>query len=307
MRFIESTMLGDVFFSQRNTSLLGALVLAFALGGCDGSGETTTETTSTTSTGASGGGGSGGSTGGMGGAGGMAGSGGGGSMEIEPDWSCIGSVTYPTPAGATAVMTPTYKDFLTDAPLEAITINACAKDDIDCATPLDTQTTDAQGMASVTVPLGATGFDGFLELSSPELAWLAFTTKPVTSDLAFESGLVKKSGLNALAALSNATLDPERGVLVLNVEDCGKGGRSGVIFEVSTLGAGDKITYVKDGLPNKNAVETDGGGLAVVINAPIGPTTVTSKVKADGKTIATHEVFVRNDSTITSIFMTPAP
>ena len=49
-----------------------------------------------------------------------------------------------------------------------VDLDVCATDDVDCSDPLATGTTDDSGEAIVTVPLGATGFDGYVRWAEEE-------------------------------------------------------------------------------------------------------------------------------------------
>ena len=49
--------------------------------------------------------------------------------------------------------------------VDGVTLRGCAKTDDMCASPLDTQTSDANGIAKMHVPLGTTGFDGYVDFA----------------------------------------------------------------------------------------------------------------------------------------------
>src|SRR5690242_15969470 len=128
------------------TIVLGAGLLL----GC-GDGETSSTGSSASS-----------SSGGMG----EGGAGGGGQ---SADWSCLGMVTPPMPAGAMAGVTMILGLHPDSAPLKGADVKACAKGDPMCAAPVDEQMSNDQGMVTLTVPTGTDGFDGHIDVSSPAI------------------------------------------------------------------------------------------------------------------------------------------
>ncbi len=265
-------------------------------------GATATTTTSATTTGG---------TGGAGGAGGGSGTGGAGGMLPPADWSCVGNVQpFPKPMKATATAGRTYVDFLTQKKLPGLTVKVCGKSDVDCASPLDSKTTGMDGAVQLTMPLGSDGFDGYLEISGPDVSWLSFTAMPFRGDNAYTDQLVTLTELNALATLVSAQYDETRGHAVIAIDDCVpnqmQNNSSGAVVSIGNADAKTRIGYVTKGVPDKNATQTDPSGLVGVINLPVGPSSVTAKVKESGKTIGTYGFFTRKN-TASSVYLPPLP
>src|SRR3954462_10138756 len=85
----------------------------------------------------------------------------------DPTWSCIGSVTWPTPATTMATVTLNVQDLIAEKPISNVTARLCRKLDITCEKPIQ-QNLRADGAGVLTLEL-PTGFDGYAELVSPTM------------------------------------------------------------------------------------------------------------------------------------------
>jgi hypothetical protein len=64
----------------------------------------------------------------------------------------------------------TFVSFTSEEPFEGATVKACGELDFTCAQPLGMTTTDATGLATVSVPAGLSGFDGYLDVTGGKVA-----------------------------------------------------------------------------------------------------------------------------------------
>jgi hypothetical protein len=245
---------------------------------------------STTTTGGGGQPGVGGGTAGSG-----AGAAGGGGSSGN-DWSCIGQLEAKTFEAGDAVGNLTVVELQDDSPLVDITVNVCSVDDTDCATPLDSGVTDADGRVTLDVTKAE---QRYLELTGPGiLDAISFNNGPPRSDPFDE--LVRVISPESFAVVENligVTADPTRGHAGIQANDCQGAIGVGVTFEISTADADTVIGYFSPvGAPNPALTETGVDGRAAVANIPAGPATITATVAATGQVIGTRTFFVRPEA-----------
>ena len=243
-------------------------------------------------------------TGGQG-TGGEGGTGGAGPMG---DWTCLGTVMWPAPVKATITLDASFVDFNSMAPFVGLTVKACAKADTACAAPLDTQTTDANGAVKLTVPTGTDGFDGYADITGPDIPnSIAFVFPYVGDDNAATVPMLSSGTLDAFAALTGVALDDTRGHIAAQVIDCSfTNPAPGVGVTASTADASSSQIYVKNNLPNGNATETDETGVTGIFNLPAGPVDLTGKVSSSSQTTGKITVLTRA-KTITYTTLPPTP
>lgn len=211
---------------------------------------------------------------------------------LDARLECIGEVDPPAPDGADANLQGRAVDAIANTPLAGVTVNACDADP--CDTPLDTATTTAEGEFDLTVPLGATGFTGWLEFSGPTTVSTIYHPRPVITRDTFKRmdvPLLSTATMELFGTLLELTPDPARGHLLLVVEDCDEARVSGATFSAAAAD-GDTVTAYADGLaPSTDATETDESGIGALFNVPVGTTTVEADLGADN--IGSVEVLVR--------------
>jgi hypothetical protein len=229
---------------------------------------------------------------------------------VEPDWTCVGSVVVPTPTETSVEFTGTIVDYMTDSPLEGATVNVCAHDDLACATPLDTTTTDAAGQGTVTVPLGTTGFAGFFDVQRADyLPMLRWIYPPMAEPPAVGAGvqpMMSTATVGMMAALLGTTIDSARGELVVTALDCALLRAAGVSGEVDTADGSTMSFYIAGSLPSATATETDGSGTAGWINLPAGPAVITLRRVDTGATVAQATIGIRAGAA-SAIVLSPTP
>ena len=80
------------------------------------------------------------------------------------DWSCLDAPLWPSPSKLEDItFSATIADLLTEDPYIGAAVKACQRTDLDCIKPISSAVTDETGLVSLTVPVGTSGFDGFLE------------------------------------------------------------------------------------------------------------------------------------------------
>lgn len=223
--------------------------------------------------------------------------------ELGNLWSCVGGVSWPfAPAGA-ADVTFTLSDSTTHAALAGLVGAACDRPDEQCSSPIATGTTDKNGRVTLTLPpYGARtyGFQGYFDATlSAGYHELYFLTAPLTQTHAqFSEGLLSQTGLHNLASSAGIQLDPTRGHLAVQVQDCLGAPGSAVTFEVNGIDGPTKVVYLAGGVLLTSATETDITGYVFILNAPPGKTiSVDAFPKALGNVVASHvTAFVRAGS-----------
>jgi hypothetical protein len=236
---------------------------------------------------------------------------------LPTDWSCVGSVTYPAPSAADAVVEISVNGEFAFSmpesnPVEGATVKACAVDDVDCSVPLDMQMTGADGLASLTVPTGAAGFDGYFEVTATSYGTtLLYAAAPITE----ASASVAVELLSDVAAVwPGVTLDAARGSLVAFVSPCATeisapfplGGS--VSIASAEADAATQTGYIGfDHAYRFDTALTDTGFVAVagMANHPAGTATL-SFTNREPVQVAQRNVLVRADA-VTFLQVAPTP
>jgi len=98
------------------------------------------------------------------------------------DWSCVGSVVWPAPTEPELTVEFTVTQSLSTVPVAGMTLRACERDDADCASPVFEGTSMNDGVVAGTLPLGTTGWTGYLDITGPGFVpMLIFTGRPVVT------------------------------------------------------------------------------------------------------------------------------
>lgn len=223
---------------------------------------------------------------------------------VEVDWSCVGAVDWPAAGQATATVTVQTVDPVNASLFAAVvSVNLCAEDDPDCATPLDTQQTSALGMATFTVPVGEDGFSGYFEgTAEGRLVGLSYDSRPITED-----GRTVLLGMADPDVLDTLGLrDPARGSIGAQVTDCAGSLSAGVSLAVDIADAMTLIGYSTSKTPfDQTATATSSAGRGAAALVPAGQTTLTFISETAGQ-LATRTVHVRADA-FTTLRVEPTP
>ena len=227
---------------------------------------------------------------------------------IAPDYQCLGNVP-PPPAPTVTFFTVTngYVDVSSGmgVPAVGLTVKVCAKTDAPCASPLDMAVTGVSGSASVTVPAGATGFDGYFDVTGPSedggtiLETLIFSNEPVLASGYGPTTNVATAGAlqQTLAALG--TLDTTRAQLQVVDEACRDTPAFGASITASSADGATKVGYVGASGIEAGASTFPVGqeALAYVVNVPGATTTLTTTYA--GQTVNGLDVVLRPEVLVT--------
>lgn len=186
-------------------------------------------------------------------------------------------------------------DVMTSAPPADLSIRACAKLDVQCATPLQaTFSTDAQGRVVATVNAG---FDGYLELTSPTITpALFFVVRPVWEDTVVPTPLpvVSPQGFEGIAQAIGTSLDlATMGHTYALVSDCLDAPAEGVRLEIDKETASTARYYMINQVPVGTAPATDSSGSGGFLNLAPGFTKITGYVSSTGARVGEAGFVVR--------------
>lgn len=223
--------------------------------------------------------------------------------------SCAGSVTWSAPTQSSYSMRFVLTNFATRQVITNATIKVCPAGDATCASPRSMGTTDATGSVTLTVPVLASGLDGFLEITETSLVPTLFFMSRTNNQRIWDSGALGVYGVprtlfNTLIGAVGVTADATRGHLGFLTEDCGASLVSGVSVTASTTDAQSTTAYSIGGIPNKTATATDASGFGFIANLPVGAPVITSK--AGATRLGTQNVLVRAGA-LTTINTAPTP
>jgi F0F1-type ATP synthase membrane subunit c/vacuolar-type H+-ATPase subunit K len=185
-------------------------------------------------------------------------------------------------------------------------------------------TDSTTGYATLAVPAGQSGFDGFWQ-SQPMggHATLNFSNIPVRNDVQVDQR--QEWDANAIRnALGPAGVqwDTTKAIILFQVEDC----RSALLHQdavlsvkqsTAALGLGVAVTiapsasgivpgYFVGGMLAASAKQTDASGRGGFVDVPQGSITLTAKVVATGQTLGTAHVVARAGS-VANVTLAPSP
>jgi hypothetical protein len=214
----------------------------------------------------------------------------------DGDWTCL-DTPIAAVTDATFGTTLTLRDAasidgqvrFSGTPVAGASVKACARLDLDCASPLGATTSDGPGDASLTVPRG---YDGYYEAVGAGFVPTLYATTRARADERFWVTLIKEEFIGLFTSIVGIEHDPATGMAVLLAEDCATRAASGVTFELSPVGGGSKLVYLVNTLPSITATSTDATGGAVMFDAPPGVLVVTAKL--GGRTLRTMSTVIRS-------------
>ena len=208
---------------------------------------------------------------------------------IVEDWSCAGD-TPEAPSSEMVTMSVVLEGFPDGNPVSGATVKVCAAGDLErCEAPLSTETTDAEGRISITLPAD---FGGYLEATGGNrFPSLLYFTRPPTEGRQESFPVLGDSIVNGFAGILGATIDPNRGHAALIALDCRSRTASGVQFTAANSDDQTTYGYAVEGLPAPEATATDSSGIIGIFNLPAGVTTISGE--ADGMEVFEREVQLR--------------
>jgi len=206
-----------------------------------------------------------------------------------PNWSCLPVTQRPGPSTSELAFPLLVRHALDATPVPGVSIKVCPGTDLACPTPTTTATTATDGTASVTLPMGESGYvgfailqkDGYIEtLAMANVPIVTPRTEPVKLDLLRTS---EATGVLAILGADDAT----RGQLVIGAWDCRLQPASGVRLALTESDEDTKPFYLDGTTPDPTATETDERGGAGFANVAPGTVHVTTTRASDGAAIGT--------------------
>jgi hypothetical protein len=209
----------------------------------------------------------------------------------NPRWRC----ERPAPAATTETkkLTILVRHSLSLAPLVGIRAQVCQKLDLQCMTPLDTVTTQADGILTLNVPAN---FSGYLKVDDAQyFPALYFLPAALPADGVLQPFPLLSAGLiiDALAFTLGTGIDARRGHMMLISEDCMGMALPGVTFKSPQQDTRTVQFYVRDQLPSTSAEQTAEIGNGGYLNFPAGTAVIELKQVATGMKLNTVSVVVR--------------
>ena len=209
----------------------------------------------------------------------------------DPRWACLDQLA---PGDADRLvpsieLTLPVLDIVSGRAPEGLSARACAKIDVNCGMPVAAPTgVEVDGAVHLDVPQG---FDGYVELTSPEtVPTMFFLNRELRRDSTEALNIIGRDALGALAARGNVALEPQLGHLLIRTFDCGGAPASGV--QVSNNVGGVAFAFI-DGLPIAGVDTTSAQGLAGFVNVPLGYAVLQGVLVEESRLLGTSNVVVR--------------
>ena len=244
------------------------------------------------------------------GAGGGGGGGAGGAPILDPRWACLGTVKTPAASAATIHVRLPLLDFISRDPRAGITVRACKRLDVSCSNPIGAAAvTDADGVATIEIP-AQPPFDGFYQVDGTNqvLPSLVFAQPLVTTEGTTLSAVLtfEPAKYRALVEAGGNVWNEARGHLFVQSRNCADAEADGVAYAIPKQEPDTIRVYLRDGVPDRNAPDTDATGIGGFILCGEGFHTVTGTLTASSSLVNERRVFVR-PSSVTYTVMSPAP
>lgn len=208
-------------------------------------------------------------------------------------WACLGAPAAPAVSEAQFQVSFLVRDSVTQRPKTGIGVRLCRKLDVECSDALSSLVAvDDQGNATFQV---AAGFEGYARFEGADvLPGMYFFNPPVAGDtLNIPITLSSPNTAAALAALTGATLESGRGIVLLSVVDCTGSPASGIALSSSIEDGRAKTFYAQQGFPSAMATMTDVSGYGGVVNANPGTTTFSAILAESGQKLNEMTVLVQ--------------
>jgi len=252
------------------------------------------------------------------------------SLSLAPSgpWRCLDKpAAAPLPSSSTATVRFQACDFISNCtlPVRGLHSRLCDKLDVGCLSPRQNDIQDKGGQIEFTVPTGARGFDGYLEVSTgvapcydsnvfggaagalacqlaPECDQAApsaacnvpiyapamwFFNPPVVADVEvpIPLQLYPTAALPLVLDAAGGSLMPGTGSVFMAVVDCDGKLASGVSLQIAEHEAVADSLYFDSGVLSNTATETDASGVGGFIHIPPGFVEITG-VNRQGVAVA---------------------
>jgi len=228
-------------------------------------------------------------------------------------WACLGRVAPVAPGGTMVTITLNAVSFSTGMPVPGLMVKACARADLRCATPHSMGSTGTTGSATLTGPVGAQGFDGYLEITGGTGANEVVPTRMFPNPRlaagaqTVTSRLIEREAFTLLGSVLMARLDDANGMITAAASDCARGPAEGATITAAPTPMGARQFYTgNNGLPNLMATQTGPAGSGGMVNVPPGEYALTAARVSPAARIGSAVVSVRGGY-ITAINVGPSP
>jgi len=205
-------------------------------------------------------------------------------------------VTGASAANSVVPVTMHVQEIVSQAPPRGLVATACRTSDLTCADPVATWI-DNRTSGDVVLQLPS-GFDGFLQIVSEDtLAGLYFLTQPLSAALRVDTvELIAPTTLTTLFGVTGSAPDATKGLVVLQLFDCGGNPAAGVHFEESKTDG--TPFYFVNSLPNTDSqltVRDDASNQAWggFLNVTPGAQIFSARIGVNGPLLGRFNVNVR--------------
>jgi hypothetical protein len=217
--------------------------------------------------------------------------------QVDPAWACLGMSRPASTQSPPYQVTVTTRDLVTQMAFPNARIKLCRKLDVDCAMPVASAVSDANGSATFSVAMA--DFAGYLLVEADgAVPTLYFFNPAIDRDQALPPvSLPSPTAYAGLLLQLGQQQSPGHGNIVISSEDCTGAPAGGVQYATPN---GDSMTASfysvgVGGLPTTSATATDAaGGYGGLINVPAGAATVTGTLENPHADLGTISLLVRD-------------
>lgn len=186
-------------------------------------------------------------------------------------FDCVGRYRWEIPLVPTVSLTFNLTTFdSARTPVEGVTVKACnASTCPECASPVASTVSGANGGATLNLPTGLAGFGGCYTLSKPGLVpMIIHVGHPVVRPGKLDMFVIPNETLPALPTLVSTTLDPGAGHIVNLSLDCLSTPATGLRVEVVPRAPATRSGYFINSGIDTTATGTGTLGTALFVNVP---------------------------------------
>lgn len=214
-------------------------------------------------------------------------------------YRCLGD-PLPTTATATVTVNGTIThSVLTPAPDSGAKVRAFKTGTV---AALDSATTGANGLYSITLTTGGTPVDGYIQVTkSGYLDTYGYPAQPLTANATQSVLLLTSSEFTTLSGFAGATHVAGKSTIAVVVQNCDGQPIAGAMVTSTPAGT---VRYNSSGAPSSSATSTSADGVAYILNVDAGDVQVSAS--GGGHTLRAHTVNARADALVITA-ITPGP
>jgi hypothetical protein len=224
-------------------------------------------------------------------------------------YECVGRYRWLAPTKPTLKMS--FKITTFDAaqkPIVGATVRACGADKCarcDAGDEIAKGTSDAGGLAALTLPAGLTGFAGCFDFEAPGFARQGVSLgRPITRDsVETPMFLIASETLPLLGAVAGSPLLADHGLVVAFAVDCFVNFAAGVSMSVDATDPAMRLGYFVNNTFDLKATETGRLGVGVFINVPATGMTLTMR---HGGKVVTRQPILPRPGVVTAVLGLPS-